>query len=143
MYTSSTWKISSCFAPCVVSSLINIPPDEIRRGQDTFPCAGGDPDIHCFLRDQRFHFCFETFHCRLLSRWAALRSLHGGFRVRSPRNCLNLLHVEYDSFTLCHYRAKREHLNTFKDIKPKRQGHNLVLTVLHVPNSRSRARSSG
>jgi len=28
--------------------------------------------ICCYLSYQRFHFCFETFHSRLLSRWAAL-----------------------------------------------------------------------
>jgi len=27
---------------------------------------------HCYLSYQRFHFCFETFHSRPLSRWAAL-----------------------------------------------------------------------
>ena len=33
---------------------------------------GNWPSIHCCLCDQRFHFCFEKFHSRLLSRWAAL-----------------------------------------------------------------------
>ena len=28
--------------------------------------------IHGYLSQQRFHFCFETFHSRLLSLWAAL-----------------------------------------------------------------------
>ena len=28
--------------------------------------------IHCDLSQQRFHFCFETLHSRLLFRWAAL-----------------------------------------------------------------------
>ena len=28
--------------------------------------------IHCHFSQQRFHVCFETFHFRLLSRWAAL-----------------------------------------------------------------------
>ena len=27
--------------------------------------------FHCYLSEQRFHFCFETFHSPL-SRWAAL-----------------------------------------------------------------------
>ena len=27
---------------------------------------------HCYLSYQRFDFCFETFHARLLSRWSAL-----------------------------------------------------------------------
>jgi len=36
--------------------------------------------LHCYLSEQRFHVCFETFHSRLLSRWAAL------FRVR-VRGC--------------------------------------------------------
>jgi len=48
--------------------------------------------FHCYLSLQRFHVCFETFHSRLLSRWAALfhcmvcqptRCVQGsGFRVQ-------------------------------------------------------------
>ena len=29
-------------------------------------------DFHCYSNRQTFHFCFETFHPRLLSRWAVL-----------------------------------------------------------------------
>ena len=32
----------------------------------------GTTGFHCYLSQQRFHFCFEKFHYRLLSRWAAL-----------------------------------------------------------------------
>ena len=35
--------------------------------------------LHCYLIQQRFHFCFETSHSRLLSRWAAL-----SFSVKDP-----------------------------------------------------------
>ena len=38
---------------------------------------------HCYLSEQRFHFCFERFHSRLLFRWAALSKGNSlfGFRV--------------------------------------------------------------
>jgi len=35
---------------------------------DTVTCVR--PEIQCYSIQQRFHFCFETFHSRLLSRWA-------------------------------------------------------------------------
>ena len=34
--------------------------------------------IHCYLSQKRFHICFETFHSRLLSRWAALLAKGSG-----------------------------------------------------------------
>ena len=36
----------------------------LRRALPTF-------GLHCCVSQQRFHLCFETFHSRLLSRWAA------------------------------------------------------------------------
>jgi len=35
--------------------------------------------------DQRFHICFETFHSRLLSRWAALKILNGSREAKGNR----------------------------------------------------------
>ena len=46
--------------------------------------------IHCYLIHQRFLFCFETFHARLLSRWAALgsnRHPHIARNVRLIQSC--------------------------------------------------------
>ena len=43
--------------------------------------------LHCYLSQQRFHFCFETFHSRLLSRWAAgihTRDNPGTSRMHTP-----------------------------------------------------------
>ena len=42
--------------------------------------------IHCYLRQQRSHFCFEAFHSRLLSRWAALLTAAPLCRVSSWRD---------------------------------------------------------
>jgi len=39
--------------------------------------------IHCYLSKQRFHFCFETFQSRLLSRWAAVICV----RAARPSGC--------------------------------------------------------
>ena len=36
------------------------------------------PGIECYSSEQRFHFCTETFHSRLLSRRAALLTCVGG-----------------------------------------------------------------
>jgi hypothetical protein len=41
---------------------------------------GGAGEIHCYLS----YFCFDTFHSRLLSRWAAL----------NPR-CASRMHVDF------------------------------------------------
>ena len=40
--------------------------------QDPVQVLGILNGIHCYPSQQRFHFCFETFHSRLLSRCAAL-----------------------------------------------------------------------
>jgi len=41
------------------------------------------PVTHCYLSSQRLHFFFETFHSRLVSRWAAL--FEGAQGTRVPR----------------------------------------------------------
>jgi len=42
--------------------------------------------IHCYLSQQRFHFCLETFHSRLLSRWTAQSRSKGDPRNPKTRN---------------------------------------------------------
>ena len=46
---------------------------QLKMWQDD-PSGGlcvGRSVFHCYLRHQRFHFCFGTFHFRLWSQWAA------------------------------------------------------------------------
>ena len=73
------------------------------------------PGFHCFLSQQRFYFCFETFFSRLLSRWAALLYYHviehgsmyirgreegGPARVQDQRACRPVTIREYTSMSL-------------------------------------------
>jgi len=61
--------------------LLNSRFESYKEKEKATTCAGPGPDfrqsgqnlrIHCYLNKQRVHFCFETFHSRLLSCWAAL-----------------------------------------------------------------------
>jgi len=69
----SRWNYSSCFRLArqqdMIISTAQVPPSASER---RWASLNDFKDFHCYLSQQSFHFCFATFHSRLLSRSAAL-----------------------------------------------------------------------
>ena len=52
-------------------NLFGVAPEPVGLGVCLLPHPRLFVRFHGYLSQQRFHFCFETFHSRRLSRWAA------------------------------------------------------------------------